>query len=77
MTCLRERLVADWATIAKFWSVRMNAIGVVLYPLLIAVQTMPPEVQAMFPVQYRAILAGIYSLASIAARVWPQQKLNG
>lgn len=77
MSWLTDRLVADYRTIAKMWSVRMNAIGAVLYPLLIAVQAMPPEIQALFPLKYRALAAGLYSLAVVAARVWPQKKLGG
>jgi hypothetical protein len=71
-----SRLVADWRTISKFWSVRMNAIGVVIYPLLISVQALPPEAQAVFPLKYRAIAAGIYAMASLFTRIVIQPKLN-
>lgn len=76
MNWLTQRLVADWRTITKFWSVRMAAIGAILYPLLIAVQAMPPEVQAMLPLKYRAIAAGLYALASLITRVVIQPKLQ-
>jgi hypothetical protein len=65
---LKARLVADWRDVGRWWSARMNAIGVVLYPLLISVQAMPPEAQAIFPLKYRAAAAGIYSLAALLWR---------
>lgn len=73
---LNDRLVADWRTIMRLWSVQMNAIGVVIYPLLIAVQALPPEVQAVFPLKYRAIAAGVYAMASLLTRVIIQPKLR-
>lgn len=77
MTRFRDRLVADWGTIAKFWSVRINAAGVLLLPLLQMVPVMPEPVQALLPLKVRAITAGVYCMIAIAARVWPQKKLNG
>jgi hypothetical protein len=73
---IHDRLVADWRTMMKFWSVRMSAIGALLYPLLISVQAMPPEIQAMFPLEYRAIAAGLFALASLITRVVIQPKLS-
>jgi hypothetical protein len=74
---LKARLVADWRDASHWWSVRMNALGAILYPLLISVQAMPPEVQAIFPLKYRALAAGLFSLAALLARVWAQKKPNG
>lgn len=76
MNWLTKRLVADWRTITKFWSVRMTAFGAILYPLLIAVQALPPEVQALFPLKYRALAAGLYAVASLITRVVIQPKLQ-
>lgn len=73
---LKSRLVADWRTIMRFWSVRMTALGAILYPVLISVQAMPPEVQAMFPLKYRVIAAFIYQAASFYVRVVVQPKLQ-
>lgn len=73
---LKSRLVADWRTLTKFWSVRMTAIGAILYPLLISVQAMPPEAQAMFPLKYRALAALIFQMASLYVRVVVQPKLQ-
>lgn len=73
---LQQRLVADWGVIVRLWSVQMNAVGVVIYPLLIAVQAMPPEVQSLFPLKYRAIAAGVYAMASLVTRVVIQPKLR-
>lgn len=73
---LNARLVADWRTLTKFWSVRMTAIGAVLYPLLISVQVMPPEVQAVFPIKYRALVALAFQMASFYVRVVVQPKLQ-
>jgi hypothetical protein len=73
---IKDRMVADWGTMTKFWSVRMNAIGAVLYPLLISVQAMPAPIQELFPVQYRAIAAGVFAIASLAVRFIIQPKLS-
>jgi hypothetical protein len=73
---VQSRLVTDWRTITRFWSVRMAAIGAILYPLLISVQVMPPEVQAVFPLKYRAAAAVIFQLASLYVRVVVQPKLQ-
>jgi hypothetical protein len=74
---VEARLVDDWREAKKWWSVRLSAIGAVLYPLLISVQAMPPEIQAMFPVPYRALVGGLFSLAVLVARVYSQRKANG
>jgi hypothetical protein len=74
---LKARLVDDWRDAGRWWSARMNAIGVILYPLLISVQAMPPEAQAFFPLKYRAAAAGIYSLAALLARIYAQPKPGG
>lgn len=76
MTCLRDRFVADWQTIMKFWSVRWAALGTVLLPIMTVVPSLPPEVQALLPPGVRVIVTGAWSLIYIVLRVWPQKKLN-
>lgn len=76
MTCFRDRLVADWATISKFWSVRWNALGAVVLPLMQAVPSMPPEVQAVFPLPVRAAVACLWCVIAIYFRVYAQKKLS-
>jgi hypothetical protein len=76
MNPLRDRLVADWRTITKFWSVRWNALGAIVLPLMQAVPSMPPEVQALFPVAVRAIIAGLWCVIAIYFRVYVQPKLS-
>lgn len=74
MSWIKDRLVADWRDVTSWWSARINAFGVIVYPLLISVQAMPPEAQAFFPLKYRAAVAGIYSLAALIARIYAQPK---
>lgn len=74
---LQDRLVCDWQTIAKFWSVRWAALGTFLLPIMTIVPSLPNEVQAMLPPTVRVIVTGAWSLIYIALRVWPQKKLNG
>jgi hypothetical protein len=74
---VEARLVADWRELTKWWSVRLSALGAVIYPLLISVQAMPPEIQGLFPVAYRAIAAGMFSVAVLVARIYAQKKPNG
>jgi uncharacterized membrane-anchored protein len=75
--CWRDRLVADWGTITKFWSVRWAALGTFLLPIMTVVPSLPNEVQALLPPTVRVIVTGLWSLIYIALRVWPQKKLNG
>jgi hypothetical protein len=74
---LHDRLVCDWRTILKFWSVRWAALGTFLLPIMTIVPSLPEEVQAMLPPAVRVIVTGLWSLIYIALRVWPQKKLDG
>lgn len=74
---LDDWCVENWRKAASFWSVRMNAIGVVLYPLLILVPQMPVEIQNLLPVKVRAIVAGTWCIINIVVRLKAQPKLNG
>ncbi len=74
MSLLRDRLICDWRQASKWWSVRMNAIGALLLPALTMVPSMPPEVQAMLPLKVRALLIGLWCIASLGARVIAQKK---
>lgn len=73
---IQARLIEDWQCVWMFWSARLNALGMIIYPMLIAVQAMPPEIQAILPLKYRAVLAGLYAFASLIARVIVQPKLD-
>jgi uncharacterized membrane-anchored protein len=77
VSCLRDRLVADWQTIIRFWSVQWAALGTILLPIMTVVPSLPAEVQALLPPTVRVIVTGAWSLIYIALRVWPQKKLNG
>jgi hypothetical protein len=74
---LKERLVDDWRQATKWWSVRINALGAILLPLLMMVPSLPAEVQALFPPQLRAVLAALWCVAAIAARLIAQRKADG
>lgn len=74
---LRARLIDDWREASRFWSVRMNAAGALLLPLLTMVPSMPAEIQAMLPPTLRAILVGLWCVASIGARLFAQKPKNG
>jgi hypothetical protein len=71
---LEKRLVADYATIVGWWSVRWAALGVVLLPIMTVVPSLPLEVQALLPPSVRVIVTGLWSLLYIALRAWPQRK---
>lgn len=73
---LQDRLVADWRTIARFWSVQWAFLGTILLPVMTIVPSLPPEVQAMLPPTVRVLVTGAWSLIYIALRVWPQKKPN-
>lgn len=68
-------LIDDFHNLMRFWSVQMTLIGAILYPLLISVQVMPPEIQALFPLKYRALAAVLYQAASFMVRAVKQPAL--
>lgn len=70
---IEARLVADWRDALKWWSVRWNAAGAVLMPLLMSVPSMPPEIQALLPESLRAVIAALWCSAAIGFRVWGQK----
>jgi hypothetical protein len=74
LAALKARLVDDWRDAAKWWSVRWNAVGALVLPLMQAVPSMPPEVQAVFPVAVRAAVACLWCVVAIYFRVYAQKK---
>jgi hypothetical protein len=70
---LKSKLVDDWRDARRWWSVRINAIGMVILPLLVMVPALPTEIQAMMPPTYRAIAVALWCAASIAARMIKQK----
>lgn len=69
---LRARLVDDWRQATEWWSVRWNALGAVVLPLLTMVPSLPAEVQALLPPAVRAIAAALWCVAAIGFRLWAQ-----
>jgi hypothetical protein len=74
---LDDWCVDNWRTASKWWSVRMNAIGAMLLPLLMLVPQMPAEIQALLPPAIRAIVAGLWCLLNIVVRLKSQKKVGG
>jgi hypothetical protein len=77
MAAVRARLVDDWRQAGRWWSVRLNALGALLLPLLTMVPSMPAEVQEALPPALRAVLVALWCLAAIAVRVWAQKPKDG
>jgi hypothetical protein len=73
---LKPRLIDDWRQAGKWWSVRWNAFGAVVLPLMQAVPSMPAEVQAVFPLPVRAGVACAWCVIAIYFRVYAQKKPN-
>lgn len=71
---VRARLVDDWREASRWWSVRINAVGVVLLPLLQMVPEMPAPIQALLPPGARAIVAGLWCVVAIGARLFAQKR---
>lgn len=71
---LRARLVDDWREASRWWSVRINAAGAVLLPLLTMVPSMPAEIQALLPPTLRAVLVAAWCITAIGARLFVQKK---
>lgn len=76
LSALKARLVDDWCNATKWWSVRWNAVGAILLPLMTMVPDMPDAVKEMFPTPVRAIVAGLWCVISIGFRVWAQGNKN-
>lgn len=74
LAAIKARLVDDWCNATKWWSVRWNALGAIVLPLMQAVPTMPEEVQAVFPVAVRAVVACLWCVIAIYFRVYAQKK---
>jgi hypothetical protein len=70
---LDDWCVGNWRTATHWWSVRMNAVGAVLLPLLMLVPQMPAELQALLPPGVRAAVAGIWCLLNIVVRLKAQK----
>lgn len=70
---LKDRLIDDWSRALKLWSVRINALGAIILPLLTMVPALPAEFQALFPPAVRAIIAALWCAAAIAARLVKQK----
>jgi hypothetical protein len=77
MNWLKNRLVDDWRQASHWWSVRMNAIGALLLPVVTLVPSMPVEVQALLPPAARAVLVALWCVASIAVRLIAQKPKSG
>lgn len=71
---IKERLVCDWHQASKWWSVRWNALGAVILPLMAMSPDMPDAIRDMFPSPVRATIAGLWCIVSIGFRVWSQKK---
>lgn len=74
---IKDRLVDDWREASRWWSVRWTALGALILPLMQAVPSMPPEVQAVFPMPVRATLACLWCVIAIYFRVYAQRPPNG
>jgi sugar phosphate permease len=68
-----SRLIDDWHRALKLWSIRINAAGAIILPLLTMVPALPAEIQALFPPAVRAIIAALWCVAAIAARLVKQK----
>lgn len=77
LDAIKARLIDECRRWWKLWSVRWNALGALLMPLLILVPALPNEVQGLMPLKARAVAAGLYCLIGIALRLTAQKKLNG
>jgi hypothetical protein len=73
---LKERLVSDWCEATRWWSVRWNALGAILLPLMTMTPDMPSAIRDMFPSPVRATVAGLWCLTAIGFRLWSQKKPN-
>lgn len=69
---LRARLVDDWRSAWRWWSTWMHVAGTAAAGLLLLTPSMPAEVQALVPVQYRALAIGAWAVAGLLARLVKQ-----
>jgi hypothetical protein len=70
---LHDRLIEDWRSAWRFWSIRMQLAGTMISGLLVMVPAMPAEIQELVPLKYRVVAIGLWAVASIGARLIKQK----
>lgn len=68
-----EHLIPEWRMAKHWWSVRWNAVGAIILPLMQAVPEMPDTVQQALPVAVRATIAALWCMIAIYFRVYAQK----
>ena len=63
-----------WRRFYTWWSIWLHTIGTALAAALLLVQSMPDEIQALIPVEYRAIAVAVWYIGGIVARIKAQSQ---
>lgn len=85
MKRLKDRLVANWRSAWRWWSIRLNALGLLILGLvqfdpvaaLYVWSLMPPAVQAILPRNFLTIIGLALFALSMIARLVKQPKASG
>jgi hypothetical protein len=77
MQALKARLVDDWRSAWRWFSVQLHAVATSLLLVLQFAPVMPPEVQKIIPQPWGAILTGAWALLGIMARIIRQKRAPG
>lgn len=70
---IRDRLIVDFKTLIRFWSVQWAAIGTFLLPIMTIVPSMPWEIQQLLPPRVRVVVTSLWCVMFIILR-WTQQR---
>ncbi|MGH6659728.1 MAG: hypothetical protein ACREBP_01015 [Sphingomicrobium sp.] len=82
---IKRHLVDNWRHAWRWWSLRFNALGLLILSFvsfdpvgaLGVWNMMPPEVRAYLPHNFVLWVGGIFMFLSMLARVTKQKKPNG
>ncbi len=66
----RPRLVPNWKTSLRWWSVRLSLLNVALLQVWLE---LPPDLKAAIPPNWMATAASVLALLAVAGRVVAQE----
>lgn len=73
MNWLTTRLVPDWRSSWRWWSVQLHAAATLCLTVLQVAPVLPPQVQALIPQPWGMIITAAWAVLGVAVRVVAQR----
>lgn len=70
---IQRKLVDDWRSAWRWWSMQLHVIGTSLVALFLLLPSMPREIQALIPVKWQAVAVAVWFALGVIARLWKQK----